>query len=178
METAVIKPPFVARINFRLIAFVLVIGALVGYPVYIYLEQTLTGGIKNAGGGFKEVNLKAMSNFPFDNSNGKLEDVPDKWRNLDGQKVILEGEMWSPYMAGNRVHNFQLVYSIAKCCFNGPPQIQHFVQARAVPGASIGYYNGPVRVKGTLHVDVRRDEEAGKVTSVYQLDVEELEPVS
>ena len=35
-----------------------------------------------------------MSTFTFDQVNGKLEDVPKKWRDLDVQKVILKGEMY------------------------------------------------------------------------------------
>ena len=89
--------------------------------------------------------------------------------------MILVGEMWDPLSAGERITNFDLVYSIAKCCFSGPPQIQHFVHATATNGAKLGYYQGTVEVKGTLHVNVKR--EAGAVTSVYQMDVESVTPV-
>lgn len=158
-----------------MIVFLLVILALVGYPVYIYIDSVVSGGIKDRGD-YKEVDLKAMSLFPFDQINGKLEDIPSKWRALDGQKVIVEGEMWQPYSAGNQIKGFELVYSISKCCFQGPPQIQHFVQARATTGQSVGYYNGPVRVKGTLRVRVTRDE--NRINGVYHLDVESVEPVT
>jgi hypothetical protein len=94
---------------------------------------------------------------------------------LDGKKVILHGEMWDAKGAGPTVDNFELVYSIAKCCFSGPPQIQHFVHAKALPNTSVGYYDGTVEVKGTLHVNVTKD--AGRVTGVYHVDVEKLEPV-
>jgi len=159
-----------------MIFFILVVLLLVGYPVYVFLESALTGGIRDRGG-YKEVDLKAMSLFHFDQQNGTLDDVPQKWRDLDGQKVKVVGEMWDPYSAGNQVVGFQLVYSIAKCCFSGPPQIQHFVQARVVPGKSVGYYSGPVEVMGTLHVKVTRDE-LGKITGVYHLDVESARAVS
>lgn len=161
--------------NVRLIIFLLVILALVGYPIYIYIDSVVSGGIKDRGG-YKEVDLKAMSLFPFDQMDGKLEDIPEKWRALDGQKVVVEGEMWQPYSAGNQVRGFELVYSIAKCCFQGPPQIQHFVQSRVPFGNNVGYYSGPVRVKGTLHVKVVRDE--SRITGVYHLDVESVEPVT
>ena len=115
-----------------------------------------------------------MSTFAFDQANGTIGDVPEKWRQLDGKKVILYGEMWEPQGAGPTVSDFQLVYSIAKCCFSGPPQIQHFVHSRAMPDAKLGYYEGTVEVKGVLHVDVKKDQ--GRVASVYQLDVESIEP--
>ncbi len=162
-------------LNARFIMFLLVVLALVGYPIYIYIDSVVSGGIKDRGG-YKEVDLKAMSLFPFDQINGTLEDIPEKWRALDGQKVIVEGEMWQPFSAGNQVRGFELVYSIAKCCFQGPPQIQHFVQSRVPFGNSVGYYSGPVRVKGTLHVKVIKDET--RITGVYHLEVESVEPVT
>jgi len=172
MESAV-KVPLSERINFRMIIFAAVVLALVGAPVYIYLDSRLSGGIKNHGD-YLEVDLKAMSNFPFDQINGSITDIPKQFRELDGKRVMVEGEIWAPNSAGNELHNFELVYSIAKCCFSGPPQIQHFVQSQPVKG-KIPYYSGLVRVVGTLHVNVQKA--GGQVSSVYQLQVESVEPV-
>ena len=69
---------------------------------------------------------------------------------------------------------FDLVYSITKCCFNGPPQIQHFVKCKSLPNKKIDYYSGLVKVVGTLHVGVQ--SENGRVSSVYRMDVESVEP--
>src|SRR5918993_240852 len=124
--------PLSERFNFRMIGFALVVLLLVGYPMYVYVDSAVSGGIKEAGDGYKAVELQAMSSFLFDQNKGTIDDVPAKWRELDGQKVILEGKM-------------------------------------------VDYYYGLVRVRGTLHVDVKRD--AGKVVSVYQFDVEDVEPV-
>jgi len=81
--------------------FLAVVALLVGYPVYVYLDSVITGGIKDVGNGFKEVDLKAMSTFPFDQQNGAVQDIPEKWRALDGQKVVLYGEMWEAFDAAN-----------------------------------------------------------------------------
>jgi hypothetical protein len=159
-----------------MVFFLLVVLALVGYPVYVFVEAAVTGGIRDRGD-YKEVDLKAMSLFHFDQNTGTIDDVPDKWRALDGQKVKVVGEMWQPYSAGNLVGRFELVYSIAKCCFSGPPQIQHFVQCLVSPGKTVGYHTGPVEVTGTMHVKVTRDE-AGKITGVYHMEVESVRPVS
>ena len=67
-----------------------------------------------------------------------------------------------------------MVYSIAKCCFNGPPQIQHFVDAKVTNG-KVDVVSGLVRLWGTLRVDVK--QENGKVSGVYSLDVDKAEPV-
>ena len=168
------KLPLSQRLNIRMIVFSAVVLLLVGHPVYLYVESEVTGGIKNVGGGYKEVDLKAMSSFSFDQVNGTLNDVPQKWRDLNGQKVVVFGEIWAPDAAGPDIPNFELVYSIQKCCFSGPPQIQHFVQSRVTKGA-VPYLSGLVKVRGILHVDVKPGE--GKIASVYQLDVESVEPV-
>jgi hypothetical protein len=169
------KVPLGERISLRMIAFIAFIALLVGYPVYVMVDMQVSGGIKPLAGGYTYVDLKAMSTYSFDQVNGTINDVPPKWRELDGKKVVLHGEMWEPMVAGPHVDNFQLVYSIAKCCFSGPPQIQHFVHAKAKPGSKLGYYEGTVEVRGTLHVNVKK--EAGAVTSVYQFDVEDVKPV-
>src|SRR4051812_1092048 len=121
------RTPLRERLNPRMLFFIALIIALVGHPVYVMIDMQVSGGVKTLAGGYKEVNLKAMSSFTFDQNNGTVEDVPQKWRELDKQKVVVEGEMWSPTGAGTTVDGFELVYSIAKCCFSGPPQIQHFV---------------------------------------------------
>src|SRR5215218_8793498 len=131
------KVPLGQRFNFRIIAFIGIIAVLVGYPLWVLVDQQLSGGIKQAAGGYKDVNLKAMSTFEFDQTNGTLNDVPKKWRELDGQKVILRGEMWQPLGAGDEVQEFELVYSIAKCCVTSTPQVQHFIKSKPVKGATI-----------------------------------------
>jgi len=173
MTESTAKVPLSERINIRMIVFFGIMALLIGAPVYIYIDSVMHEGIKDVGGGYKEVDLKAMSVFPFDQVNGTIDDIPIKWRQLDGAKVIANGEMWQPQSAARYVDSFDLVYSIAKCCFSGPPQVQHFVHARASKGAELEYFEGLVRVKGTLHVKVTRDQD--KVRGVYWMDVDKVE---
>jgi hypothetical protein len=175
MTNTAVKVPLSERINLRMIVFIGVIGFLVGYPIYILIDAQVSGGVKNAANGYKLVDLKAMSTFEFDQTNGTINDIPAKWRDLDGQKVILHGEMWSPSGAGNTVDSFELCYSIAKCCFQGPPLVQHFVHAAPLKGAQLAYYSGQVEVKGILHVKVERD--AGKVSRIYSVEAESVDAV-
>jgi hypothetical protein len=173
--TTPVKVPLRERFNFRILAFAAIVLALIGFPMYIYLDSALSGGIHDRGD-YLECDLKAMSTFPFDQNNGTRTDVPKQWRDLDGKRVQVVGEIYAPDSASPQLEHFQLVYSIAKCCFNGPPQIQHFVQAKAASADKpVPYYQGLVKVTGTLHVDVKRD--AGKVTQVYAMDVERAEPI-
>lgn len=173
MDTAV-KVPLSERINFRILLFAGVLLLVVGYPTWQYLESVITGGIKHRTDGYVEVDLKAMSTFAFDQIAGTIDDIPGRWRELDGKKVVLTGEMWAPNAASPHIDRFELVYSIAKCCFSGPPQIQHFVQSNVPAGGTVPFYAGLVEVRGTLRVDVRR--EADRVIGIYWLDVEGVRP--
>ena len=175
MTTAIAPIPISQRINVRMIVFAAVVLAILAFPVYWYLSVAMTGGIRDAGNGYKEVDLKAMSDFPFDQKYGTIEDVPPIYRALDGQKVILTGEMAPMQSAAPEIDSFQLVYSVAKCCYSGEPQAQHFIYSTVQNGKKVPYYGGLVKVYGTLHVNVKKTE--GKVESVYQFDVEDVEPL-
>jgi len=176
IATNPIKPrmPITQRINFRMIAVAAVVLFLVGYPIYTYLDETVTGGVHNVGNGMKAVDLKALGNFPFDEKISTINDVPQKWRALDGQKVILEGFMYAGSSAADNIHAFQFVYNIARCCFGGPPRVQERVFT-VVPGGTVPYYYGEmVRCTGTLHVKVQKNE-VGTTDKVYTLDLDKVE---
>jgi len=59
------KEPWTSKINFRMLAFAGVLLLLIGYPIYVYVDAAVSGGIHDVGNGYKEVDLKAMSVFPF-----------------------------------------------------------------------------------------------------------------
>ncbi|MGA3067084.1 MAG: hypothetical protein ABSF29_09580 [Tepidisphaeraceae bacterium] len=167
---------WLARINWRIAVFGAVVLMLVGVPFYIWADEVITGGIHNHGS-YKEVDLKAMSSFDMDQINGTMQDIPQKFRALEGQKVLMIGEMWAPQEAGEgKLSYFVLVYSKTKCCFNGPPLAQHFVDGNVAPGAEVYYYETPVNVWGTVHIYVRKDAE-GVIKSIYHVDVEKVEPI-
>ena len=74
MDTAV-RLPLSQRINFRMLVFAIVVGTMVGFPLYWYLYTKLSGGIKQRGDVY-EVDLKSLSTFPFDQANGTINDIP------------------------------------------------------------------------------------------------------
>jgi len=168
------KPTGGSWINPRIAVFGLVVLCIFGFLFYLWLQVAATHGVTARGDAF-EVDLKSMSTFPFDQKHGTTEDVPPRYRELDGKKVILIGEMWAPNASGPRLDNFDLVYSIAKCCFSGPPQIQHFIKSTK-PGDPVPFYDGLVRVTGTLSVKVTKDPD-GKITGIYHVNVESVDPV-
>ncbi len=171
---ATAKIPLSERINLRLVVFTFAMLAVIGYPIYLFVDEAVSGGIHDRGD-YKEVNLQAMSTFSFDQQNGTIDQVPQKWRDLNGQKVVLQGEMWAGGMAVDELNRFDLVYSKTKCCFSGPPQVQHFVKSHVVGDRKVPYYDSMVRVTGTLQVNVTKNPETGGVESVYQLEVEKVE---
>ena len=175
-STFQIRPSLAQRLNLRAVVFVLVVLAPVAAIGWIYFKTAFSSGIRQADGGYLWVDLQKLSSFTFDQRNGTLEQVPQRWRNLHGKKVILEGEMAPLKSSAREVNEFELVWSVANCCYTGSPQVQHFVQAKVVDGRKVRYYTRPVRVHGTLRVDVTRQD--GQVTGVYHLDVERVEPTS
>ena len=166
--------PWARRVNWRVVAFVGVLAFLFGVPTYQYLRAAMTGGITEGANGAKLVDFKAMVSFPFDQQFGTADDVPARYRALDGQTVVLRGEIAPSGSAGKKVGDFALVYSVAQCCYSGPPQIQHFVQCTVADDAKVDYVGGPVVVRGTLSVDVARED--GQITGVYHLKVNRLDP--
>jgi hypothetical protein len=159
--------------NWRTYALIATVLFLFGYPIFEYTDTLVTGGITRRGD-LLVVDLKALSNFEMDQDNGTTQDIPLRYRQLEGKRVLLVGQMWDPYAADGKIRAFTLVYSISNCCFNGPPKVQHFIQAIVPDGKSVDYYsNDFVDVVGTLHVGVQSAE--GHVQSVYRIDVEKVQ---
>lgn len=166
-----------SRINPRMLVIAAVILGPLGWMVYIFAEQSLSHGIETVGN-YKQVDLKAMGNFPFSDVSGTLTDIPQVYANLDGQKVLLIGEQYAGDSSAPVVDKFQLVYSIQKCCFGGPPKVQERVFAKVPQGGRRVpmYGSGTLaKVYGTLHV--RPIVEHGQITSVYDMDIERVEPM-
>jgi hypothetical protein len=159
------------KISWRALGLIATAIFLFGYPIYIYTDALITGGITQRGD-LLVVDLKALSSFEMDQDTGTTDDIPKRYRDLNNKRVLLTGQMWQPYAADGKIRAFTLVYSISNCCFNGPPRVQHFIQATVPPGQAVDYTSNFVDVIGTLHVGVEQGE--GHVQSVYRIDVEKV----
>ena len=162
--------PHKQGINFRLILFIAVVGLPLTGVGWLMVRNLLSKGI-TWHGDYAEVNLKALGNFPFNESNGTKDDVPQRWRDLDGKKVELKGFMFSPQSAGDRGNEFQFVYNVQKCCFSGPPLVQERVYCHSHADIPLYPVSDFARVVGILHVRVVRDKSGG-IHSVFDLDVQ------
>ena len=172
--TLAVPRPRRVSINFRLVALLALLALPFMYFGYVIIDQAITGGVKDRGS-YLEVDLKSLGQFPFDPVQDDTASVPERWRKLDGKKVMLTGEMYAGGSAAPKVPAFELVYSIQKCCFGGPPRVQERVFVRAPEGKPVPFYWQPVRVVGTLHVEAKKVE--GQVVSVFDMEVESIEPV-
>jgi hypothetical protein len=173
MSNSTNSTPRRGEINLRLVIFLAIVLSPILCIAYVFVAGKLSGGIEQHAG-YAEVDLKELGNFPL-NDDSTINDVPARWKGLDGKRVLLQGFMYAPNSAGGDVSNFQFVYNRTKCCFSGPPQVQERVFVR-MPKGSIPYDNDMVKVTGTLHVDVVKD--GGKIISVYTLDLEKVDQVS
>lgn len=165
-----------SKINVRLIVFLLVICTPFVYIIGKSVMHAMTGGIVDRGG-YKDVDLKALGNFPFDQTEGQVTDIPERYRNLNGQRVRLTGFMYAPENAGARGDKFQFVYDVNKCCFGGAPQVQERVFAYAKQGSPLYPYTVLAEIIGTLHVRIVKDKDTGAITSVFDMDVEQAQAI-
>jgi hypothetical protein len=164
--------PLRERINLRMVLFFLAVSAIPLALAYSAIDFWINQGV-NRSGDYLVVDLKALGSYPFDQQDGKLEDVPQRYRELDGKKVKLQGFMWGHKSAGDRGREFQFVYNVTACCFNGPPQVQERVYAYT-RGKSLRLFPQYqfAEITGVLHVRIVRDKDTGAIYSVYDLDVE------
>lgn len=172
------RVPLSQRVNYRMVIFAAAFLVPIGLILWIFFDTLISHGVwdvTDSRGAYKMADLKALSMFEMDQMNAADADVPAEYRALDGRRVMLVGEMYTGAAAAGRQADFQLVYSIQKCCFTGVPKVQHFVKSKVMPGKKVQYYPGLVKALGILHVGVEKD--AGQVLSLYRLDVESVEPV-
>ena len=167
------------RFTLKMILFVGVMLVIFGWPYATYLFIKFGPPAKQ--GEYFEVDLKAMGFFEMDPRTATIDAVPKIYRDLDGKKVVLQGEIYQPIALYGKMTGFTLVYELGKrASFHGPPKIQEAVFATVNENANIKYegtgydYN----VYGTLHVTMKRDALINEIIEVYHLDVDKVEPHS
>jgi len=172
-----VQPRLSRRLNWRLVIFLACIAAPFLWFFGSFVNQIVTGGVEKRGD-YAVVDLKAMGNFPFDEYNGQLTDIPQRFRELDGKKIVLKGFMFPTISAADKVRECQFVYNIQKCCFSGPPRVQErvFLFASTPKPMPMYDYGTLTRVTGTLHLKLTKAPD-GKIIRLYDLDVESVKPV-
>lgn len=114
-----------------------------------------------------KLDLRILRAIALDRRSGTTEDVPARLRALDGSRVLLEGEIWSP--SGSATDFFLTSFTRPR---HLPPRAEEFVHCRSrVP---MPWSAGVVRATGVFHIALQHDEQ-GYITEVYHLDVSNLE---
>ncbi|MDB5332590.1 MAG: hypothetical protein JWP03_3741 [Phycisphaerales bacterium] len=115
-----------------------------------------------------------MGNFPLSAEAGTLNDVPARFRALDGRRVRMVGFMFDPSGNGHPTR-FQLSLNSTGQSSHSPPRVQERVFASMPRGKTVEFVDGLVKLSGTLHVKVKYDS-SGVIASLYELDVEQSAP--
>jgi hypothetical protein len=114
---------------------------------------------------YHAIDLRTLRNFEFNEQTGTQTDVPEPIRKLDGKPVSVMGMMWSLQSTGPAVSQFQLVYNPQE---RRVPRVHERIFVRGNRGDSIKFYDEVVRVRGTLHVHIRRNDQ-GTAVEVFTI---------
>src|SRR5687767_15067198 len=90
------------RFSLRMVVIFCLLCLPFAYFAYVIVDQSLSRGVKDHGS-YVEVDLKSLGFFPFDAAGDDLGAVPERFRNLNGRRVVLEGEMFADSSAGPAV---------------------------------------------------------------------------
>lgn len=94
--------------------------------------------------------------------------IPDRIKAADGKTISVDGFMIPLEYKVNKVSKFILAMNQNTCCFGASPQIHEFIIVSLGDKCVDDEMDIPLRVKGVLHVAVRRDK--GTLSSLYRMD--------
>jgi hypothetical protein len=126
-----------------------------------------------------ELDLAPAASFAFDERTGTINDVPAKFRTLDGQRVRVTGYMFSPMLIDDgprpRV-DCQLVYD-TNTRSHAPPLVQERVFATLRKDLPLYDQYTLVRVVGRLRVAVDRGPANDWTCKLFRMEVESVTDV-
>ena len=163
------------RVHPRLVVFFAIIVAPVAWLTYTLISFSATGGVQRADG-VVEVDLRALGHITFNNMSGTLADIPARYRALEGKRVLLTGYMVSPETPGEKIRKFEFLYDRNIGAFGGLPTVPDRVLGTCLGQNTVLYEYGPLmKLTGVFHLKINRDPKSGRIVSIYQLDVEDVE---
>lgn len=118
------------------------------------------------GGAYQVVDLRTLGEFAFNESSGTESDIPMLLRKLDGKRVSVQGMMWDLHSSGPASSRFQLVYNLRQS--HRPPLVQERIFVHGTGGCPIQWFDQLVRVRGTFHVHIRRNDD-GTAIEVFSI---------
>ena len=123
------------------------------------------------------VDFARMSDFPLDQRDGTVGDIPASCRALDGKRVTMSGLLAVTIDTTDPSHPSALLTTYAHLRNeHEPPRVQWVLSAHANAEMLNELSNRALlTVKGTLHVVPKYDSN-GLLTSVFTIDVDQIEP--
>src|ERR1700712_3531357 len=94
--------------------------------------------------------------------------IPDKIKALDQQKVAVTGFMLPVKMEGGLVKEFLLVKDPMMCCYGVMPKLNEWIVVKMVGGGVKPLMDIPITFEGKLHVGEMYEN--GYLTGLYLLD--------
>jgi hypothetical protein len=120
----------------------------------------------------RRIDIATLGGFPFSGDRGTLAEIPRPLRQLDGQRIELEGFM-IPMNQAYEITEFALVPSpYGLDCFGPGPPVPQIIVVHTIRGKALRYNYNYLNVVGTLHVRVADDTRYAM--SVYDMMVDSV----
>jgi hypothetical protein len=123
--------------------------------------------------------VRNIGNFNLDPIHGTVADVPSALRALDGHRVTVVSEIWSPYSAARSLPTQFLLVNSHRSSFQTPVIQDRIYASAATKGVAIApfydFWETESAVTGVFHVKVEHDGR-GSINSVFRLDAERIDP--
>lgn len=123
-------------------------------------------------GEVREMSLKELGNFDYDDHNGG--NIPADVKRLSGSIVRIRGFML-PMDQATRITRFAVVPDLFSCCFGQPPQIHHTLLVTTPKGKAVRYFPDEIVVEGRLVVEEKKDVD-GFILSVFEMEAHSVTP--
>ncbi|MCY7376193.1 MAG: DUF3299 domain-containing protein [Pyrinomonadaceae bacterium] len=156
---------------FFAVIIVIVFGAI------FYFGARRSNSEKSQTDGYQNLDISDLADFdyytPFpgekpDEKRLAKNQIPEKIKNLNGQKVSLTGFMMPVRVDDNgNVEEFALNGNYDMCFYGAPSQINQWIHVRMQPGTKAKFSHNPTVVSGTLEVGELVED--GQVISLYRL---------
>lgn len=121
------------------------------------------------------VTFADLSGFDYNEAGareGAASLIPSPLRQLDGQKVSIDGFMMPLDYDGGGVNLFILNASYDMCGFGAPSRINQRIDVTVADGKRTAYTHMPMRVFGTLHVSEQWAR--GRLQNIYRMTADAI----
>jgi hypothetical protein len=163
--------------NMKTIAFfAIILGIFFGTVIFFGTPQTAEK--PKVSEGYKSVDISTLSDFDYytprvgektDEKRMAENKIPEKIKQLNGQKVALTGFMMPVRVDdAGMVEEFALNGNYDMCFYGAPSSLNQWVHVKMQGGAKAKFSHSPTTVSGTLEVGELVQD--GEVISLYRLN--------